>query len=165
MSASLYRTLPTIALVFFLLLIGCKEENKTVIKTAPVTFTKEGVLMVKQQETDSVLTTLDIEIAETDYETQTGLMYRNSMEEQQGMLFIFNDVAVHSFYMKNTAIPLDIIFIDKDLKIASFQKNAQPFNEDGLSSEVPVQYVLEVNAGSVDEWALNIGDTIVFKRE
>jgi len=121
--------------------------------------------MVKQQETDSVLTTLDIEIAETDYETQTGLMYRNSMEDQQGMLFIFNDVAVHSFYMKNTAIPLDIIFIDDDLKIASFQKNAQPFNEDGLSSGVPVQYVLEVNAGSVDEWALNIGDTIVFKRE
>ena len=93
-----------------------KEASKKVVTTAPITFTKEGILSVFKQETDSLLIQLDIEIAETAYETQTGLMYRNSMEDGQGMLFIFPDVAYHSFYMKNTKFPLDIIYIDEQLK-------------------------------------------------
>jgi uncharacterized protein len=165
MFAPFQRTLYTVSLVLFLLLLGCKEKQKKTIQTAPVAFIKEGTLQLKKQGTDSLLATLDIEIAETDYETQTGLMYRTDMEPQQGMLFIFPEEAMHSFYMKNTAIPLDIIFIDDDLKIVSFQKNARPFTEDGLSSKVPVQYVLEVKAGMADQWSLDIGDRIAFKRE
>lgn len=165
MFAPLQRTLCTVSLVLFLLLLGCKEKQKKAIQTAPVAFTKEGTLQLKKQGTDALLATLDIEIAETDYETQTGLMYRTDMEPKQGMLFIFPEEAMHSFYMKNTAIPLDIIFIDDDLKIASFQKNTRPFSEDGLSSKVPVQYVLEVKAGMADHWSLDIGDRIAFKRE
>jgi hypothetical protein len=80
------------------------------------------------------------------------------------MLFIFPDVAMHSFYMKNTEFPLDIIFIGENLKIASIQKNAQPYNEIGLSSKVPVKYVLEVNGGLSDAWSLEIGDRISFIR-
>ena len=153
--------------VTVILLIGlqsCKEESKKVIKTTPVSFTKEGSLNIYKQETDSLISSLDIEIAESDYETQTGLMYRKSMETNQGMLFIFPDVAMHSFYMKNTEFPLDIIFVNEDLKIASIQKNAEPFNESGLSSKVPVKYVLEVNAGLSDTWSLEVGDIISFQR-
>lgn len=153
-----------IAIVLFIGLSSCKEEAKKVIKTTPVTFTKEGSLDIYRQESDSLIQQLDIEIAETDYETQTGLMYRKSMETTQGMLFIFPDVAMHSFYMKNTEFPLDIIFIDENLKIASIQKNAQPYNEIGLSSKVPVKYVLEVNGGLSDAWSLEIGDRISFIR-
>ncbi|MBS9462955.1 DUF192 domain-containing protein [Flagellimonas sp. 389] len=152
-------------LVFSMLLISCKTESKQEIKTETIGFTKEGSLTVTRSETDSILTTLDIEIAESEYETQTGLMYRESMEDHQGMLFIFPDVAMHSFYMKNTEFPLDIIYIDEDLKIASFQKNAQPFNETGLSSQVPVKYVLEINAGLSDTWGLEVGDIISFTKE
>ncbi len=113
---------------------------------------------------DSLLVSLDIEFAETEYEVQTGLMYRDQMKEKQGMLFIFPDVRVHSFYMKNTEIPLDIIFIDENLTIASFQENAKPFDETGLSSLVPIQYVLEVNAGLAEKWNLEVGDKISYNR-
>lgn len=152
-------------LLVVVFLISCKEESKVTIKTEEVRFTKEGNLTISKQPTDSLLVELDIEFAETDYETQTGLMYRKGMEDNQGMLFIFPDIAMHSFYMKNTAFPLDIIYIDEHLKIASFQENAQPFNESGLSSKVPIQYVLEVNAGLAEKWLLEVGDSIAFTRD
>ncbi|MFH6602113.1 DUF192 domain-containing protein [Maribacter algicola] len=153
------------AIVSLLLLFGsCKDEHKNVVKTEPVVFAKEGELTVFRQETDSILAKLDIEFAQSEYETQTGLMYRQSMLDDQGMLFVFPDEAMHSFYMKNTEFPLDIIFIDSNLKIASFQENAQPLSEKGLSSKVPVQYVLEVNAGLVEKWSLSEGDIIEFTK-
>jgi len=154
-----------IPLIYLTLVTSCKQETKNVIKTEPVAFTKEGTLQIFKKETDSLLVKLDIEIAETDYETQTGLMYRKGMETKQGMLFIFPDVRRHSFYMKNTEFPLDIIFIDENLKIASFQENAQPMDESGLPSEVPVKYVLEINAGLSEKWVLEIGDKIEFTRD
>src|SRR5690606_26204634 len=106
------------------LVISCKESEKKIIKTTTVEFKKEGSLQILQQETDSLLVRLDIEIADNEYETATGLMYRSSMEPEQGMLFVFEDVAMRSFYMKNTEFPLDIIFLDNEKRIASFQKNA-----------------------------------------
>jgi uncharacterized membrane protein (UPF0127 family) len=145
-------------------LVSCKEEPKKAVTTAPITFTKEGTLTIFREQTDAVAAQLDIEIAETDYETQTGLMYRDAMETSQGMLFIFPEVAYHSFYMKNTRIPLDIIYIDENLKVASIVKNAQPLNEAGLPSEVPVMYVLEINAGLSDVWGLQVGDRIAFQK-
>jgi len=153
----------------FLSLIGiisssCKEEPKKVVKTEPIEFTKEGELTITRQKVDTLITKLDIEFAESEYETQTSLMYRKSMEEQQGMLFIFPDERMHSFYMKNTEIPLDIIFLKADLTIASFQENAQPMSETGLSSLVPIQYVLEVNAGLAKKWLLEVGDKIEYHK-
>jgi len=75
------------------------------------------------------------------------------------------DVAMHSFYMKNTEFALDIVYIDENLRIASFQENAQPFNENGLSSQVPIKYVLEVNAGLSEKFVLEVGDQITFIRK
>src|SRR5690606_28128266 len=116
--------------IFILTLVmSCKESEQKTIKTTTVEFKKEGSLQILQQKTDSLLVRLDIEIADNEYETATGLMYRSSMEPEQGMLFIFDDVAMRSFYMKNTEFPLDIIFLDDERQIVSFQKNAQPFNE------------------------------------
>lgn len=151
-------------IICFTSLVSCKHEDKKVIKTEPVGFTKEGELNISRAETDSLLVKMDVEIAESDYETQTGLMYRKGMENNQGMLFIFSDVAMHSFYMKNTEFPLDIIYIDENLKIASIHKNAEPLNEDGISSQVPVQYVLEINGGLTDTWGIKVGDKIAYTR-
>lgn len=156
-----------IALLLFagiLVFHACKEETKTVVKTEPVTFKKEGILKIIKNKAGTVITVMDIEIAESEYETQTGLMYRKSMEDTQGMLFIFPDERMHSFYMKNTEIPLDIIFIKADSTIASLQKNARPYDESGLSSKVPVRFVLEVNAGLAEKWSLEVGDKIDFKK-
>lgn len=143
---------------------GCKEEPKKTVKTPEVVFEKEGELSLLKKDTDSLIAKIDIEIAENEYETQTGLMYRKSMQDQRGMLFIFEDERMHSFYMKNTAFPLDLIFIKSDTTIASIQKNAQPFDESPLPSQVPVKYVLEVNAGLTDQWQLEVGDKIEFTK-
>ncbi len=155
------------ATYYFLFMVGfltlqsaCKETDKNTVKKVEVAFAKEGELSIYKAKTDSLTVQLNIEIADTDYETQTGLMYRNAMEEQQGMLFIFPEASMHSFYMKNTQIPLDILFIDKNLKIASIHKNAEPYSEASIPSKVPVQYVLEINAGLTAKWGLAIGDSI-----
>jgi hypothetical protein len=66
--------------------------------------------------------------------------------------------------MKNTKIPLDLLFIDHDMKLASITENAQPLDESGITSRVPIQYVLEVNAGMVAKWGLKAGDSISFTR-
>ena len=144
---------------------GCKEEPKKAITTEPITFTKEGELEIYRGATDSLITRLDIEIAETDYEIQTGLMYREKMETSQAMLFVFPDVAFHSFYMKNTLIPLDIIFVDEGLIIVNIKQNASPLDESGIPSGLPVKYVLEVNAGLSESWGLEPGDRIGFTRQ
>lgn len=156
----------TITFLFavLLLLVSCKNSTNKEIKTEPIRFTKEGELTISRMQTDSVLVKLDIEIAETEYETQTGLMYRDSMSDNQGMLFIFSDNSARSFYMKNTEIPLDIIYINESNEIVSFQKNAKPFDETGLPSQVPAKYVLEINAGLSDKWGIGTGDRINFSR-
>jgi len=146
------------------ILLSCKNEPKKIIKTEEVTFTKEGELSIFKQDTDSLITTFDIEIAETSYETETGLMYRKSMKTNRGMLFISPTVRVHNFYMKNTEFALDLIFIKADSTIGSFQENAQPMNEKSLSSQVPVQFVLEVNAGLSEKWQLEVGDRVEFHK-
>ncbi len=146
----------------FILFVSCKDDTKRVIKTETVTFIKEGILTIYKAQTDSVLVRIDIEIAETDYETETGLMYRKSMDENQGMLFVFPDIRQHFFHMKNTEFGLDIIFLDENLKIASFQENAKPYDDKLLPSQVPVKYALEINAGLSEKWLLEVGDKVEF---
>ncbi len=145
---------------------NCKDntssENKSLTKE--ITFTKEGELTLQKAVSDSTIAKLDIEIADDEYSTQTGLMYRHSMAENQGMLFVFNDSRQRSFYMKNTEIPLDIIYCNSEKKIVSIQKNAKPFDETSLPSDAASQYVLEVNAGLSDKWKLEKGDKIQFTK-
>ncbi|NRA93933.1 MAG: DUF192 domain-containing protein [Psychroserpens sp.] len=147
-------------------LTSCSEQKKsnTSVKQVVIKFKKEGELQLKKANSDSLVATLDIEIADDEYSTQTGLMYRSSMANDQGMLFIFPNTQFRSFYMKNTQIPLDIIFISEDLNIASIQKNAKPMDETSLPSEAPAKYVLEVNAGLSDIWNLDKGDRISFTK-
>ncbi|MBV7269958.1 DUF192 domain-containing protein [Winogradskyella luteola] len=146
------------------ILTNCKEDKTTKTENkVVVSFKKEGVLHLKKADSDSIIKTLDIEIADNEYETQTGLMYRAKLESNHGMLFIFPNVQMRSFYMKNTKIPLDIIYIDENKSIVSFQKNAKPFDETSLPSEAPAQYVLEINAGLSDEWQLEVGDKVTFE--
>ena len=143
--------------------LSCKNETKSkIVKAITVSFKKEGELQIKKTASDSIITKLDIEIADDDYSTQTGLMYRKSMKPNQGMLFIFPDSDYRSFYMKNTEIPLDIIYISDNKQIVSIQKNAKPMDETSLPSEAPAKYVLEVNAGLSDTWKLEKGDIIEF---
>ena len=143
---------------------GCKNEKNEKVLTREIPFTKEGTLSLVRSTNDSLIATLDIEIAEGEYETATGLMYRNSMEENQAMLFIFDRESPLSFYMKNTQFPIDIIYLDKDLKIVEVYRDAKPFDPTPLPSRRPTKYVLEVNAGLVARWKLLPVDRAEFSR-
>lgn len=138
------------------LLSNCKNKKKTTVKPVKITFKKEGELTLYKN--DSIIKKIDIEIADTEYDIQTGLMYRNNMKDNQGMLFVFPKIAERYFYMKNTRFPLDIIFFNHNKQIVSFQENAQPLDEKTLPSKSPAQFVLEVNAGLAEKWGLDVGD-------
>lgn len=143
---------------------SCKKEvKKTAVKPQEVAFTKEGELQLFKNDS-TLITSLNIEIADNDYETETGLMYRTSMKDTQGMLFIFKEEQQRYFYMKNTQIALDIIYINAEKQIVSFAKNAAPMDETSLPSNAPAKYVLEINAGLADKWGLEAGNYISFNR-
>ncbi len=143
---------------------SCKEKKETKVLTKEVTFTKEGSLRLKKATNDSIVAQLNIEIANDAYQTETGLMYRKSMNTNQGMLFIFEEERPRSFYMKNTEFALDIIYINSSKKVVNVQKNAKPFDPTSLPSEGPILYVLEVNAGLSDQWNLEKGDIVEWSK-
>lgn len=154
-------------IIFSIVLVGatfifqsCKKSNDKKILTKEVAFTKEGELTLKKATSDSIIKILNLEIAETEYETQIGLMYRHSMEDDQAMLFIFKNDQPRSFYMKNTEFTIDIIFINSKKEIVSIQKNAKPYDKTSLPSNAPAKYVLEINGGLSDIWGLEDGDKI-----
>ncbi len=90
---------------------------------------------------------LEVEIAITDYERDRGLMYRTQMGENEGMLFVMRDPSQHTFWMHNTCIPLDLMFIAYDGFINGIVENADVLSDNGLTIPCPASFVLEVNAG------------------
>jgi|SRR5690554_4134162 len=156
----------TAVLLTVILYTGCKEKasNEDINLTKEITFTKQGELSLLKAETDSVVASFDIEIADDEYKTQTGLMYRSSMEDNHAMLFIFPNEQMRSFYMKNTEFSLDILYFDANKKLINLHQETQPFNEASLPSTAPAKYVLEINGGLSEQWNLEAGDYIVFTR-
>ncbi|OAV43976.1 DUF192 domain-containing protein [Lewinella sp. 4G2] len=102
--------------------------------------------------------TVDIEIASTPEQQQRGLMWRTSMEEDQGMLFLMDSLQPQSFWMLNTYIPLDIIYLDDQKRIVSIAENTTPKSLDPVPSIEPALYVLEVNGGYAKRKGLEVGD-------
>lgn len=145
---------------------GCKEKtsDENINLTKEVTFTRQGELSLLKSETDSVVASFNIEIADDEYKTQTGLMYRSSMEDNQAMLFIFPDEQMRSFFMKNTEFSLDILYFDANKKLINLHRETQPFNEASLPSTAPAKYVLEINGGLSEQWNLEAGDKMEFNR-
>jgi uncharacterized membrane protein (UPF0127 family) len=108
-----------------------------------------------------------IEIAEDADSRAHGLMDRTEMAADHGMLFVFQDDAMRSFWMKNTKIPLDMLFFDKDLKLISVQHSVPPCLGDpcpGYSSGAPARYVLELNAGQAKMLGVTSGDELIVHR-
>ena len=123
------------------------------------TFTKEGELTF----TDSLGTLkskIDIEIADNNYERQLGLMNRNEMNENQGMLFIFPEVEMQSFWMRNTLISLDMIFVNDKKEIVTIHKNTKTLSDQSYPASKPSLYVVEVLAGFSDRHNIIVGDKI-----
>jgi uncharacterized membrane protein (UPF0127 family) len=128
------------------------------------TFRKEAELAILDSSGVDTILFLDIELAESMPEIQYGMMYRKSMEPQTGMLFIMGEQRRQSFYMKNTYVSLDIIYINDNMEIVSIQKNAVPLDESSLPSEGPASLVLEIKGGLSDQLGLKTGQMIRWRR-
>ena len=104
-----------------------------------------------------------IEIAETPEQMEQGLMYRKSLPPDAGMLFVFPASAVARFWMKNTLIPLDMVFVDGDGHIVGVHERAVPQSLETISSTAPVKAVIELNGGTVARLGIKPGDTVQYK--
>jgi len=148
--------------VLALAVIGFFIVNNFITKEPKVeyyTFTKEGELTF----TDSLGTLkakIDLEIADNEYERQLGLMNRKEMKENEGMLFIFPRQDYQSFWMRNTLISLDIMFVNDQKEIVTIHKNTKILSETSYPSSAPSIYVVETLAGFADRHNIQVGDKI-----
>ena len=134
-----------IALYLILVNIGKSTKNND----EEYMFRKDGELTFFDS-TGKAAEKIDIQIAKDEFDRELGLMFRKSMEENQGMLFIFPDVQVRNFWMRNTLIPLDMFFISESQMIINIAKNTTPYSDSSYASTGPAKYVLEVNGGFAD---------------
>jgi len=98
-----------------------------------------------------------VEVRDTPAGRAEGLMHRERLAADRGMLFVFDDEAVRSFWMRNTKISLDLLFLDSRARIVGVIKRAEPQSDESLSVPTPARYVLEVNAGFVDRHQIKTG--------
>jgi uncharacterized protein len=101
-----------------------------------------------------------IEVALTPPQQQQGLMFRRQMAPDAGMLFIFPQTQPTAFWMKNTLIPLDMLFIAADGRVADIHERAVPLSEETIPAKVPVKAVLELNGGTVARLGIKVGDVV-----
>ena len=104
-----------------------------------------------------------VEVARTARQIQRGLMYREYMPPDRGMLFLMREERIHSFWMRNTLIPLDMIFIGKDMTVAGVVANTEPLTDTSRRLDRPSTYVLEVNAGWAAAHRVTAGTRVRFR--
>ncbi|MCC6763510.1 MAG: DUF192 domain-containing protein [Deltaproteobacteria bacterium] len=145
MPLALCRALAAAALTLALSVSACASEPRVVLHTAggdvPVT----------------------VEVAATPAEQSLGLMYRKQLGANAGMLFVFDANVEHPFWMKNTVLALDMLFLGEDRKIVGIVKDAVPFTTTSRTVGVPSRYVLEVNAGFSNKHGVKTGDRATFE--
>jgi uncharacterized membrane protein (UPF0127 family) len=134
-------------LAVLLLAVACAGET---LPTARI-HAKDGVVDVA------------VEIVSTPEAVQRGLMYRTELADGHGMLFVFDEDKDHHFWMKNTLIPLDMLFIDDKGTIVSIAENARPGSLRLVGPGFPVASVLELNGGVVKELGIKTGDKVQHK--
>lgn len=164
------KHLPKISLILSILFIlSCSEfkeqsaekETKHIVSdNGKNEFNLESKIYFISEETNDTLSILYTEVAETHEEHEEGLMNRTYMSDTVGMLFIYKDAEEKSFWMKDTFIPLDIMFINNDMKIIKLHEYTIPDSQDDIPSEGIAKYVIEVNAGYSQKNGIKEGDLI-----
>lgn len=139
-----------------------KELDSAVNSRTAYSFNKQGELVFTDKE-NTVKSKIEIEFADTPEKRATGLMFRQKMQETEGMLFLFDREEEQSFWMKNTFLSLDILYINSKREIVKIYRNTEPFSENSLPSYKPALYVLEVVAGYTQKFGINEGDIITWK--
>ena len=101
-----------------------------------------------------------VELAQTLGQREQGLMERKSLPLNTGMLFLFDNTEIQHMWMKNTFIPLDMLFADKNGRIVTITHNTEPQSRKIISSRVPARYVLELRAGTAARLVIKVGDRL-----
>jgi len=157
-----------LALAPFLLLLACNSgappnEAADAEDTADApAFQEEGTLTLFRDGMEPL--EIAIEIADTEEARARGLMGREALPEMSGMLFIFEEETERSFWMADTPLSLDLLFVDADGVIGHIHKYARPFSSEQIPSEGPAQYVLEVPAGFCDQHNIAATDSLRYER-
>lgn len=141
-------------LAFLLLFIGsfnCAQAQEPML--LPVDATALTIHSGNEQHN------FQIEVADEPLERQRGLMHRRNMSEDRGMLFVFDGEGRRSFWMQNTPLPLDLLFISSNGRIEAIEQG-EPFSTASIAPDVPASFVLELNAGTAQKLGISIGDRV-----
>jgi uncharacterized membrane protein (UPF0127 family) len=133
-------------LVVLVLLLSMRQTEPFLSKTRGVFHTQNGLVEV------------DLEVTETPTEIEHGLMYRTALPPKTGMLFVFQDEAERAFWMRNTLVPLDMIFINSKGYIIHIEHSVPPQNDVLRKSKGSARYVIEVPGGTAQTYNIRIGD-------
>jgi uncharacterized membrane protein (UPF0127 family) len=152
--------LALLAVTVFLMLGACSSDEPDPEETS---FQTEGRLAFLQPNGDT-LRTIDIEIADTNEERQRGLMHRRSLGYDRGMLFIFDEVDDGGMWMRNTPLPLDIVFVAPDSQVINIARRTTPFSDETIEPAAPRKFVVEVRAGFADRFGLTDSTRIRWTR-
>ena len=147
---ALLRTL--LAVVLLATLAACEDEPEPV-PTPRTTLRNDGLLEFLRPD-GSVIRSIEIEVADDPTERQRGLMDVRQLSLNQGMLFLFEDVTERTFWMQNTPISLDIIYVGPDSQVVSIARRTTPLSPDRVPSGAPAQFVVEVRGGFSDRFGL-----------
>ncbi len=142
------RFVAAVVLALGVCLLGCDAK--------PATQNQGGLRTVSMQIGDKPFT---LEVADNEFNQEHGLMQRDSMPDLHGMVFVFPDEAERFFYMKNTRIPLDILFLDHNGKIVS-TATMTPYDLSLVPSNAPAKYAIELNAGAIKQTGVKVGQTL-----
>lgn len=145
-SRSPYLPLTVCLLSSLVGLFACRSDSRVVIRG------KSGAEL-----------SLRVEVADTPARRTLGLQYRDKLGDDQGMLFLFPDEKVQTFWMKNTPLSLDLIFISSHRRVVGIIHEAAPFSTASLSVLVPSQFVLEVRGGLARRKIIEVGDAVRFE--
>ncbi|HEY8747237.1 MAG TPA: DUF192 domain-containing protein [Tepidisphaeraceae bacterium] len=153
-----FRSFAVVAALSFVLAgglggLGCERDNSS--QTQPSTGA-QSLPTVKMKIGNR---TFDLEVAKTSEQQALGLMKRDSMPQDHGMIFTFAEERMLEFWMKDTRIPLDIIYLDARGKVVSVSQ-MRAYDLTSISSEIPAQYAIELNAGLVKQVGIKSGDVL-----
>lgn len=126
-------------------------------------FSKEGNLVFLNAENDSIKS-VEIEIADNDQARTQGMMFRSAMSFDRAMLFIMQYEREQSFWMRNTKMSLDILYVNGDMEIVTIYKHTQPYSNSPIPSFKRAKYVVETAAGFCDKFGIEEGNFIDFAR-
>ena len=148
--------------LFLFLILGFCLTSQISISCEAQFLKKEKIVLENKLSKDKAI--FLVELAKNEYEREKGLQCKKYLKKNEGMLFIWSYEDYRNFWMKNTAIPLDLIFINSKFEIVDIYFNAIPFSKKSIRSQKRAKFVLELNSGVFKNKGFNVGDKIMLKK-